>query len=216
MENNSAIFNPQGFDIAEVKSYHKKNGTLYEYPKAILDTHIDPLPYLEHPCDILVLAAIDRQVNNRNADKLQCKLLVEASSGGVTYMAEEMLLKRGIVTVPDLLLSLGGFTVSYFEWLKNIDHVAPGRLTKKYEEKKKIEFIEKLGYKFPQHSPQYKKLAGAKEIDIVHNALEDTIAEAARKHWLYALENELNFRDACYVRAIKKIYKHFEQAGMML
>ena len=108
---------------------------------------------MEMPCDILIPAAVERSVNNKNADKLQCKLVVEGANGPTTFMGEEMLLKRGIVVVPDMLINVGGVTVSYFEWLKNIDHVAPGRLTKKYEEKRNIELIEKLGYKFPSHSP---------------------------------------------------------------
>ena len=136
--------------------------------------------------------------------------MVEGANGPTTFMAEEILNSKGIIVVPDFLVNVGGVTVSYFEWLKNIDHVAPGRLTKKYEEKKNIEMIESLGYKFPVHSPQYKKLEGAKEIDIVYSGLEEIMTVAVRDHWKFAVENDLNFRDACFSKAIKKIYKHFE------
>ena len=153
IEHNSAIYNPDGFDVDDVKNYYNKQGSVYGYPKAVQETHIDPLSFMELPCDILIPAAVERSVNNANADKLQCKIVIEGANGPTTYMGEEMLLKRGIICVPDMLINVGGVTVSYFEWLKNIDHVAPGRLTKKYEEKKNLELIEKLGYKFPEHSP---------------------------------------------------------------
>lgn len=131
-------------------------------------------------------------------------------------MGEEILLKRGIIVVPDMLINVGGVTVSYFEWLKNIDHVAPGRLTKKYEEKKKLKMLETLGYIFPQSSPHFKSLAGAKEIDIVYSGLEEIMTTAAKAHWKFSVENNLSFRDACLVRAIQKIYQHYEYAGMMI
>lgn len=70
-----------------------------------------------------------------NADKLKCKVLLEGANGPTTFAGEEILLKKGIVVCPDLLINGGGVTCSYFEWLKNIDHVSPGKLTKKYQEK---------------------------------------------------------------------------------
>ena len=127
-----------------------------------------------------------------------------------------MLLKRGIVVVPDLLINGGGVTVSYMEWLKNLEHVSPGRLTKKYEEKKKLKMLETLGYRFPAFSPHYKSLAGAREIDIVYSGLEEIMTNAVRIHWKFALDNNLNFRDACLVRSIQKLYKHYEEAGIMI
>lgn len=101
-----------------------------------------------------------------------------------------------------MLINIGGVTVSYFEWLKNLDHVAPGRLTKKYEEKKKLRILDQLGYKIPEHSPHFKNLKGAKEIDLVYSGLEDFMQNATKKHWKFAIDNNMNFRDACLVRAI--------------
>ena len=216
MEHNSAIYNPDGFDVDDVKNFHKKEGSLYGYSRAVEEEMIDPLSYMEKECDILIPAAVERSIHKDNADRLKCKVVVEGANGPTTFFGEEKLLKRGIIVVPDMLINVGGVTVSYFEWLKNLDHVAPGRLTKKYEEKKKLKMLETLGYRFPEHSPHFKSLAGAKEIDIVYSGLEEIMTTAVRQHWKFAVDNNLNFRDACLARAIQKLYKHYEDCGIMI
>ena len=131
-------------------------------------------------------------------------------------MAEEILLGKGVVCVPDALANGGGVTCSYFEWLKNLEHVAPGRMTKKYQEKSNLKLMELMGYKIPKNSPHMKNLAGAKEIDIVYSGLEEIMNNATIKNWNYAVEHNLCFRDACLSRAIKRIHQHFEQCGLMI
>jgi glutamate dehydrogenase (NAD(P)+) len=117
-------------------------------------------------------------------------------------MAEEILLRRGIVCCPDLLMNGGGVTVSYFEWLKNLDHVTPGRMTKKYEEKSQAKLLEALGY-----DPQKVGVdEGADELDIVYSGLEEIMTSAVKENWDYAMANDLCFRDACLGRAITKVY----------
>lgn len=216
VERDAAIFCPNGLDVDEAKAYYTANGTLKGFSKAYEEETLEPEKCMERPCDILIPAATEKSIHVKNADKLQCKVVVEGANGPTTFKAEEILLKKGIIVCPDMLFNVGGVTVSYFEWLKNMDHVAPGRLTKKYEEKKNITLIEALGYKFPTHSPQYKKLEGAREIDIVYSGLEEVMTSAVQEHWKFALDNDLCFRDACLVKAIQKIYKHYEQAGLML
>ncbi len=73
--------------------------------------------------------------------------MLEGANGPTTYLGEEILNKRGIVVVPDILCSSGGVIVSYFEWHKNLKHVAPGRLTKRHQEKKDRMIIQMLGIK---------------------------------------------------------------------
>lgn len=63
-----------------------------------------------------------------------------------------------------------------------------------------------MGYVFPDNSPLRKNLEGANEIDIVYSGLEEIMTEATREHWNYAVENNLNFRDACFVKSIRKLY----------
>jgi glutamate dehydrogenase (NAD(P)+) len=74
---------------------------------------------LETPCDILIPAAIERQITSENAGRLDCKLIVEAANGPTTPEAERILDERGIRVVPDILANAGGVTVSYFEWVQD-------------------------------------------------------------------------------------------------
>lgn len=76
--------------------------------------------------------------------------------------------------------------------------------------------METMGYKIPKNSPHMKNLAGAREIDIVYSGLEEIMNTATAENWAHAAENKLLFRDACFGKAIKKIYTHFEQCGLMI
>jgi glutamate dehydrogenase (NAD(P)+) len=108
-----------------------------------------------------------------NARKLQCHVVIEAANGPTTFEGDRILNERGIMVIPDILINTGGVTVSYFEWLKNLEHISPGKMTKKYEEKSKLRLLHAVGVKVPETSPLARNLEGAKEIDLVHSGLEE-------------------------------------------
>lgn len=206
MEYNSAIYNPSGIDVESAKNYFTKNGTFIGFNQAVEETSLNPTQFMQKECDILIPAAKEKAINKENVELLNCKVVVEGANGPTTFRAEEYLLGKGVITVPDMLANGGGVTCSYFEWLKNLDHIAPGRMTKKYTEKKNIKLLETMGYKIPLNSPHMKNLEGAREVDIVYSGLEEIMNEATKVHWEYAVENNLNFRDACLGKAIRKIH----------
>ena len=72
---------------------------------------------------MLVPAALENQIRGDNADKLNCKIIIEAANGPTTVEADEILKKRGILLIPDILANAGGVVVSYFEWVQNIQNL---------------------------------------------------------------------------------------------
>jgi glutamate dehydrogenase (NAD(P)+) len=79
---------------------------------------------LELSCDILVPAALQNQITGANAERVKCKLLAEGANGPTTLEADEILSRRGIFVLPDILGNAGGVTVSYFEWVQNTQEFA--------------------------------------------------------------------------------------------
>jgi glutamate dehydrogenase (NAD(P)+) len=166
---------------------------------------------MEKKCDFLVPAAVEKSIHKGNAPNLKCKAILEGANGPTTFAAEEILLKMGVVLCPDLLVNGGGVTCSYFEWLKNIDHVSPGKMNKKYEEKSQKKLLEIMGY-----TGIGDDIKGAEEIDIVYSGLEEIMCSAVKENWEYSQKKGLAFRDACLVNGITKIYKCYQDCGITI
>lgn len=136
VEWNSSCFNPEGIDPEDLIQYKNQHKTLAGYKRAT-ESYSDKTDFMQimnKSCDILIPAAVERSIHMGNADKINCKILAEAANGPTTFAANEMLEKRNILVLPDLVLNAGGVTVSYFEWLKNLEHKQLGLLIRRYKD----------------------------------------------------------------------------------
>ena len=110
-----ALYDPNGLDIDYLLDRRDSFGTVTK----LFNQTISNKELLELECDILVPAAIENQITEKNADNIRAKIIVEAANGPTTLEATKILTDRGILLVPDVLASAGGVTVSYFEWVQN-------------------------------------------------------------------------------------------------
>lgn len=116
-----AIYNENGLDIAGIYKY-------LDSGKNLLDGYtgdckrIKNAELLELPCDILIPAALENQITAENADRIKAKIVIEAANGPTSVEADEILNKKGVKVLPDILSNSGGVIVSYFEWVQNLQN----------------------------------------------------------------------------------------------
>ena len=111
------VYNPHGIDIHRALRYSKEHGSLKGLPETEPVTNAE---LLELPCDVLVPAALENQVTAKNALRVKAHLIIEAANGPTTPEADRILNDRGVMIVPDILANAGGVTVSYFEWVQDL------------------------------------------------------------------------------------------------
>lgn len=116
-DSKSAIFKEDGLDLKEVEAYKKKTGVLKDFPGA---KNITNEELLGLPCDLLAPAAFENVITQANADKIKARTILELANGPITPEADEILFKKNIPVIPDVLANSGGVTVSYFEWDQNL------------------------------------------------------------------------------------------------
>ncbi|XP_077469939.1 glutamate dehydrogenase 1a isoform X2 [Stigmatopora argus] len=225
-EIDGCIWNSEGIDPKELEDYKLANGTIVGFPKS--------RPYegsiLEADCDILIPAAGEKQLTKRNAHNVKAKIIAEGANGPTTPEADRIFMERNILVIPDMYLNAGGVTVSYFEWLKNLNHVSYGRLTFKYDRDSNYHLLmsvqESLERKFGKHggaipvvptSEFQARIAGASEKDIVHSGLAFTMERSAKQIMRTAstFQLGLDLRTAAYVNAIEKVFRVYAEAGLI-
>jgi glutamate dehydrogenase (NAD(P)+) len=118
-DSQGGIHDQDGLDLEAVANHTREHGTVVGLPETKTITNEDLLG-LE--CDLLIPAALGNQVRQDNAGKIRAKLLVEAANAPITPAADDILSTRGIFVLPDILANAGGVTVSYFEWVQNIQN----------------------------------------------------------------------------------------------
>lgn len=118
-DSQGGIFSEEGLDVETAMAFKREHGTVVGLPGSRTITNDD---LLELECDILIPAALENQIRRDNAGRLQTRLIVEAANGPTTPAADKILTEAGVPILPDILANAGGVTVSYFEWVQNIEY----------------------------------------------------------------------------------------------
>ena len=217
IEWDGAVYNPDGIDVNALKIHQANTGSIRYFSGA--QTIDIGNTVLEYPCDILVPAALESQITDWNADRIQAKIIAEGANGPIAASAEPTLLAKNILVIPDMFINAGGVVVSYFEWLKNLSHVRFGRLDKRYEENSKkglIATIENLTGKSLSASERSLLVQGPNEVDLVNSGLEDSMIGSYHEI-MEVWRNNANVKDmrtAAFISAIDKIAASYDQMGI--
>ncbi len=213
LEKDGALLNENGLNVEQVFEYKKEYGKVEGFRDGQFFKGGKEL--LEHPCDVLIPAAMEGVIDHENAPRIQAKVIAEAANGPLTYEADQILCQKETFVIPDAYLNAGGVTVSYFEWIKNLSHVRFGRMDRRFAEaqgQKIVDAIESgIGKKLDDESRK-KLLTGPDEINLVRSGLEDTMREAYGEIKEQFLTNDKikDRRMAAYALAIRKIADIYE------
>lgn len=217
VERDGGVYDPNGINIEQLKTFITRTGGVRGYHHGTCIREGEKL--LEEDCDILIPAAVEGSIWRGNAPNIKAKLIIEAANGPITANADTILREKGIIIIPDMYANAGGVTVSYFEWVKNINHMRFGRMQRRQDEKQKQMLIEELeritGQKFSDDFIA-KFGPGADEIDLVRSGLDDSMREAyqqMRTTWreVDAIED---LRTAAYYWALKDVAESYRSLGL--
>lgn len=211
-----AIYDPKGIDLEKLVEYRNDTGSIIGFGTSkTLPTNED---IFVQECDIIIPAALESQITGDNAHRVKAKIIAEAANGPTTADAHELLKERGALIIPDSYLNAGGVIVSYFEWLKDIQHVRYGRMNKRFDETSLMKIVRELesisGKKYSESEIE-RLTHGAEEADLVDSGLEETMITAYQQIAEIRNEHDLDdLRTAAFINAINKIGTMYEQMGI--
>src|SRR5476651_874331 len=213
-----AIYNDNGLDIDAVFNHRKETGSIMGYTGATAEFK-NSMEGLEQPCDILVPAALENQITIGNIKNIKAKIIAEGANGPTTPEAEAIFYKNGGLIIPDMYANAGGVTVSYFEWLKNLSHVAFGRINRRFEETANLNLVNMVeGITGTSLSPMQRStiVRGASELELVNSGLEDTMIRSYHEIRETFKSNEKldSMRTAALVGVINKIAVSYQNLGI--
>jgi glutamate dehydrogenase (NAD(P)+) len=216
-EYDGSAYDPAGLDVDALQRHFQEKKTIRGFPGArTLRTGTDAL-FVD--CDIVVPAALENQIRRDNAQRVKARVVAEAANGPVTTEGESVLLKKGVMILPDIFMNAGGVTVSYFEWTKNISHMRYGLMEKRLDAAQRSAMLsateEVLRIPFPEKIREG-LIRGVDEIDLVRSGLEETMVTAfqeildARSRY----RGVTDLRTAAFLVAIEKIGRSYLELGV--
>ena len=216
-EREGGIYNENGLDVEAVFKHRNETKSILNYPGA--KNFANTMELLEMDCDILIPAALENQITAENAPRIKAKVIAEGANGPITKEAEEILIKKNVLIIPDLFLNAGGVTVSYFEWLKNLSHVRFGRMEKRFQEMSTMQLItavENITGKSLDARDKNIITHGADEIDLVRSGLEETMIAAYNEIREVKMQNKKieDLRTAAFVTGINKLGVAYQSLGI--
>ena len=222
IERDGALVSETGLDVEAVRAHIVETGGVKGFAGAEFVEH--GAVVLEAECDILIPAALEGVINLKNASYIKAPLIIEAANGPITAAANDILVEKGCVVIPDLYANAGGVTVSYFEWVKNLSHIRFGRMQRRQEEARHqlvIDELERLstsGGVDWKLSPGFKDkyLKGADELELVRSGLDDTMRTAyqsMREVW-HSRDEVTDLRTAGFLVAIDKVAQSYTAKGL--
>lgn len=213
-----AIYNPDGLDLEEVMTHRKETGSLLGFSGAKSEFK-NSAEGLEQECDILVPAALENQITAANIGQIKAKIIAEGANGPTSPDAAAAFIQRGCIIIPDMYCNAGGVTVSYFEWLKNLSHVAFGRMDKRYEENANlnlVNMVEKITGANLSPTERSVIVKGASELELVNSGLEDTMIRSYHEIRKIKMNNKEidSLRTAAFVSSIDKVAIAYMNMGI--
>jgi len=169
-DSTGAVVNARGLDLPQVTQHKKRTGAVAGCPGT---SPVSGEELLEIECDILILAAMENQVRGDNASRIRARFVAEGANGPMTPAADKILFDRGIAVLPDILANAGGVTVSYFEWVQNIENEqwdlaeVNGKLEQKMNRSTDgvLEMQQRLNGSLEEISAKWAKLAQTKGVE---------------------------------------------------
>ncbi|XP_026731610.1 glutamate dehydrogenase, mitochondrial-like isoform X2 [Trichoplusia ni] len=222
LEFDTCLSNPDGINPVELQKYMAQNKKSAKgFPGA---KEVGP-ELLFEKCDILILAAMEKALTGDNASKVNAKVIAEGANGPTTPSAHCILVKKNVLVLPDLIVNAGGVTVSYFEFLKNLNHVSFGKLSIKFWRDSNTALLDsvetslkcaKVDARIVPTAAFASMMSGASEKHIVDTGLEYSTTNTCANVIATAKTHKLglDMRTAAYINAIEKIFCTYDEHGL--
>ncbi len=217
IEHDGAIINKDGIHIEELRFHLSDHNGVQGF---IGSEYVeDGASILEMECDILIPAALESVIHEKNAPNIKAKLIAEAANGPITFEADRILRTKGIKVLPDAYMNAGGVIVSYFEWIRNLSHIRFGRMERRLDETRGNCIVEALGEMTGKEVPANIKMKlgrGADEFDLVRSGLDDSMRQGMQEILdTYHRNNKIeDYRTAAYVIALSKVSRSYLDIGI--